>query len=38
LLIGSLAAHEKMIRILEDNPSMTEDEFLIEAERTEAEE
>ena len=38
LLIGTLQAHRKMVKLLKDNPSMAEDEFLIEAERIEAEE
>lgn len=38
MLIGALQAHRKMVKLLKGNPSMTEDEFLIEAERIEAEE
>ena len=38
LLIGTLQTHRKMVKLLKDNPSMTGDEFIIEAERIEAEE
>lgn len=35
LLIGTPEAHRKMIKLLKENPSMSEEEFLKEAEKIE---